>query len=170
MIRRSTAGSSWKVRRGHRENREFQVPMEQTGKPVICTSNIAMTVGRHSPGTVVRILALISEHAWTMHKMILQVSDRISGRKSKARLEPKVIRVIRVRGLNRHLLHTRFQLPEQQFQLAHGLGLCHLHPRGSICGHVQSSLTLTTQHPRYIVSAVWEPMVQMAPMERVLDQ
>ena len=95
MIRRSTAGSSWKVRRGHRENREFQVPMEQTGKPVICTSNIVMTVGRHSPGTVVRILALISEHAWTMQKMILQVSECISGRKSKARLEPKEIREIR---------------------------------------------------------------------------
>lgn len=90
--------------------------------------------------------------------------------KIKGEAGPKVIRVIRVRGLNRHLLHTRFQLPEQQFQLAHGLGLCHLHPRGSICGHVQSSLTLTTQHPRYIVSVVWEPMVQMAPMERVLDQ
>lgn len=74
------------------------------------------------------------------------------------------------KGVKSTSVAYQVQLPEQQFQLAHGLGLCHLHPRGSICGHVQSSLTLTTQHPRYIVSAVWEPMVQMAPMERVLDQ
>ena len=38
--------------------------------------------------------------------------------KIKGEAGAKVIRVIRVRGLNRHLLHTRFQLPEQQFQLA----------------------------------------------------
>ena len=144
--------------------------MDRTEKLPIFISSIPMMGVKLLQRTVVRHREIMLEHAWTMQKMILQVSERISGRKSKARLEPKVIRVIRVRGLNRHLLHTRFQLPEQQFQLAHGLGLCHLHPRGSICGHVQSSLTLTTQHPRYIVSAVWEPMVQMAPMERVLDQ
>ena len=138
--------------------------MDRTEKLPIFISSIPMMGVKLLQRTVVRILALISEHAWTMQKMILQVSECISGRKSKARLEPKVIRVIRVRGLNRHLLHTRFQLPEQQFQLAHGLGLCHLHPLDSIYGQEQLSHTPIAPRLLSTVLVEWELTVQMAAM------
>ena len=170
MTRRNTAGSNLRVHRGRRESRESQAPMEWMEKQAICTSNTVTMVERPSPGIVVKISALISEHAWTMQKMILRALEHISGQKSKARQGPKETRVIRVRASNRRQLHIRCHLPERRSQRERGPLRFHLHQPDNICGPGQLSRIQIIQRLRYTASVVWEPMEQMVRMERVSDR